>query len=60
MDTRIRFSVGSIIIIVGLWFGSIWGMLGFISVLSAILGHCPVYTLFDTSSCSEDCGRCGK
>lgn len=60
LDKRMRFGVGSTVIAVGLWFGSTWGMLGFVLILSAIWGYCPIYTLFDTSSCNEDCSRCGK
>ncbi len=60
LDKKIRLSVGFVVLAVGFWFGSMWGALGFIPVLSALLGYCPAYAIFGKTSCPEDCTSCKK
>jgi len=46
-----RASLGILIIIAGLYFGSWWGAVGVIPLLTAVIGYCPVTRLFRFSSC---------
>ncbi len=55
VDRIIRVIVGLILIAVGFWAmggtaGIIVGIIGFVSLLTGILGYCPVYGLFGFST----------
>jgi len=60
LDKKIRLTVGFIIIAAGIQLGSMWGAIGFIPILSALLGYCPAYAIFGTTTCKEDCSSCTK
>lgn len=49
-DRIIRFIAGVIILIVGLIYSSWWGLFGIIPLLTAIVGWCPLYSLFGIST----------
>ncbi|HOJ52129.1 MAG TPA: DUF2892 domain-containing protein [Syntrophales bacterium] len=52
-DRMIRFFVGIIILFLGLYYSSWWGLIGFIPIISAILRFCPAYVPFGISTCKE-------
>lgn len=53
-DTVIRFVIGILIIIAGLYFKGWWGVIGLILLLSALLHWCPAYILLGYSTCKPD------
>lgn len=52
-DRIIRVIVGILIIGVGLYFQSWWGVIGVITILTAAIGCCPAYLPFGFSSCKK-------
>ena len=57
-DRTIRAVVG-----VGIWSLAFWGprtqwgWLGVILVITAVLGHCPMYVMLGIRTCSRDSGK---
>lgn len=49
-DKVARFVFGSLIIAVGVYYGSWWGLLGLIPLVTGTVGYCPVYSLMGFSS----------
>jgi len=45
-DKIIRIVLGLAIIVVGIVGGSWWGLIGFIPLLTGLIGWCPVYVPF--------------
>jgi hypothetical protein len=52
-DRIIRLVAGVVIIIIGLYFQSWWGIIGIIPLLTAALGWCPLYIPLGISTCSD-------
>ncbi len=52
IDRISRVLLGLIIIAVGIYFKSWWGIIGIIPLVTAAIGWCPLYALFGLSSCS--------
>ena len=50
-DKVLRGIIGLVIIAVGFYFKSWWGAIGFIPILTAILGWCPLYAPLGISTC---------
>ncbi len=50
-DRVIRIMVGLIIISIGIYFKSWWGLIGVLPIVTAALGWCPAYLPFGISSC---------
>ncbi len=50
-DRVIRIIVGLIIIFIGIYFKSWWGLIGVLPIITAALGWCPAYLPFGISSC---------
>ncbi len=55
VDRIIRVIVGLVLIAVGFWFmggtaGIIVGIIGFVPLLTGIIGYCPAYGLFGFST----------
>ena len=42
-DRVIRFIVGIVIILVGIYFKTWWGAIGLIPILTGLLRYCPLY-----------------
>ena len=55
IDRTIRIIAGLAGIAVGLYFKSWWGVIGFIPLLTAVIGWCPAYSLLGISSCGSCC-----
>jgi len=52
-DKIIRIIIGLIIIVIGFYFKSWWGVVGVIPIFTAAIGWCPAYLPFGISSCEE-------
>lgn len=52
-DRIIRIILGVVILGVGIYFKSWWGVIGLIPILTSALGWCPVYMPFGISSCKK-------
>lgn len=50
-DRIIRFILGLVVILAGLYFQTWFGALGLVFVGTALAGFCPLYTLFGISTC---------
>ncbi len=58
LDKNIRIVIGAVILVVGVYFQSWWGLLGLIPLLTGIIGFCPAYVPFGISTCGcsdEEC-----
>ncbi|MBN1521724.1 MAG: DUF2892 domain-containing protein [Candidatus Aureabacteria bacterium] len=54
LDRRIRLIAGAGIIGLGILFKSWWGIIGFLPLLTAIIGWCPAYVLLKISTCKKE------
>jgi hypothetical protein len=50
-DRSIRVILGLIIVILGFYFQSWWGLIGLLPLLTAAIGWCPAYSIFGISTC---------
>ena len=50
-DRIIRVLIGVILIAVGAYFKSWWGVIGLLPILTAALGWCAPYAVFGISTC---------
>ena len=50
-DRTIRLILGSIIVILGIVYGSWLGLIGLLPILTALIGWCPAYVPFGISTC---------
>ena len=51
MDRIIRIIIGVVILAAGFYYKSIWGVIGFITLLTGIFGTCLLYMPFGISTC---------
>ena len=49
-DRIIRFVLGAVIIVVGFYFESWWGVVGVIPIITGLLNFCPAYNLIGVST----------
>ncbi len=49
-DQWVRIVVGLVLIALGLWYGTWWGAIGLIPLLTGLFRWCPVYKVFGTST----------
>lgn len=52
IDRIIRIIVGLAIIGAGVFYNSLWGAVGLVPLLTALIGWCPPYAIFGINSCS--------
>lgn len=52
MDRIIRIIVGLAIIGAGVFYNNLWGAVGLVPLLTALIGWCPPYAIFGINSCS--------
>ena len=50
VDRAIRFILGAVIIILGFYFKSWWGVVGIVPIITGALNFCPVYSLIGVST----------
>lgn len=53
-DRAIRIIIGLVIILAGIYYGSWWGLIGLLPLISAILRFCPAYVPLGISTCKEE------
>lgn len=53
VDRTIRFILGALIIALGFYFKSWWGVVGIVLFLTALVNHCPTYNLIGVSTNSK-------
>ena len=53
-DRVIRVLIGLALLIGGVYFGSWWGAIGLVPLLTAAIGWCPLYLPFGLSTCSVE------
>ncbi len=51
-DRIVRVVIGLIVIAVGVYLKSWWGVIGLLPIFTAATGWCGLYTLFGTSTCN--------
>ncbi|MFZ1279352.1 MAG: DUF2892 domain-containing protein [Ignavibacteriaceae bacterium] len=49
-DRIVRFILGAVIVILGFYFKSWWGVVGIVPIITATLNFCPAYTLIGVST----------
>lgn len=54
IDRILRILVGLAILGAGYYFKSWWGLVGLVPLLTALLGFCPLYTIFGIKTCKRD------
>jgi hypothetical protein len=53
IDRSIRIILGLIIVLLGFYFQSWWGLLGIIPISTAFISWCPVYSAFKITTCKQ-------
>ena len=51
IDSSIRIILGLIIVLLGFYFQSWWGLIGIIPIATAFISFCPLYAIFKMSTC---------
>lgn len=49
-DRIARFILGAVIIVLGIYFKSWWGVVGVVPILTGLLNFCPAYSLLGIST----------
>lgn len=49
-DRIARFILGAVIIVLGIYFKSWWGVIGVVPILTGLLNFCPAYSLLGIST----------
>jgi hypothetical protein len=53
IDSSIRIILGLIIVLLGFYFQSWWGLIGIIPIFTAFVSWCPLYAIFRLSTCQK-------
>ncbi|HET6225549.1 MAG TPA: DUF2892 domain-containing protein [Bacteroidia bacterium] len=53
IDRIARIFIGMLIILIGAYYKSIWGILGMVPIITSQIGVCPLYSLFHFSTISK-------
>ena len=53
IDRLIRTAVAFVIVFGSIYIGGLWAILGMVILLTAIIGWCPIYALFQLSTTKE-------
>lgn len=54
-DRTVRIIAGITIVSLGIYFGSWWGAIGIVPLLTAFISWCPAYSIFGISTCGSSC-----
>lgn len=54
LDKTIRIILGIVILALGLWLKSWWGLIGLLPLATALVGWCPPYSLLGINTCKAD------
>jgi len=52
-DRMIRLTAGIVILLLGLYLKSWWGLIGFIPLITGAIRFCPLYVPLGISTCKE-------
>ena len=52
VDRVVRIVVGLVILGLGVYFKSWWGLVGLLPIATALVRFCPAYTLFGVNTCA--------
>ncbi|NOY63170.1 MAG: DUF2892 domain-containing protein [Gammaproteobacteria bacterium] len=53
IDKGLRIVVGLAVIGAGVYFQSLWGIVGLVLIATALMGWCPPYALLGISTCKD-------
>ena len=53
-DKILRIVLGVVIIALGVMSGSLWGAVGLIPIVTALIGWCPLYTVCKLKTCNDN------
>jgi len=53
-DKNMRLGAGILLLLLGVIFKSWWGLFGLVLILTALVGFCPAYVLFKTSTVKKN------
>jgi hypothetical protein len=53
IDRLIRTAVAFVIVFASIYIGGLWAILGIVIILTALIGWCPIYALFQLSTTKE-------
>ena len=53
-DKLIRMLLGFVIVALGIYYESWWGLVGVVPLVTAFIGVCPVYRLFGVNTCKTN------
>ncbi|MEX0770558.1 MAG: DUF2892 domain-containing protein [Balneolaceae bacterium] len=53
-DSVIRAILGTVILLIGLYYGSWWGVAGLILIFTGAVSWCPIYKVLGIQTCSPD------
>ena len=53
LDKAARIILGLVIISLGIYFQSWWGLIGIIPLTTSLIGWCPAYSIFGISTCTS-------
>jgi hypothetical protein len=56
-DAVFRVALGMIIILAGLYYNNLWGLVGIILVGTGALSFCPIYRIFGMETCTPNLER---
>ena len=51
-DRLLRVALGLVILALGLAYGSWWGLVGLVPLVTGAVGFCPVYAMFGMNTCA--------
>jgi hypothetical protein len=57
-DVAVRFTVGCLVLCLGTHFETWWGLVGFIPLVTALAGFCPLYRLLHIDTTFTDRPHC--
>lgn len=54
VDRGLRIFAGLAVITLGIIYGSWWGAIGVVPLVTAFIGWCPAYSIFGINSCGTE------
>ena len=53
-EQTIRIVMGIVILLIGLYFRSWWGVIGIVPIITGAIRYCPLSDVLGVSTCKED------
>ncbi|MDC9727519.1 MAG: DUF2892 domain-containing protein [Candidatus Thioglobus sp.] len=53
IDKILRIILGIALIIYAIYGGALWALIGIVPLVTGLMGRCPVYKIFNCSSCEN-------